>query len=1385
MSVSPHKIPRKRLIGLFLLLFMLSLTGAGLLAQETSNSPTDMPHSPSGISGPAFSKIFTPDTIGPGSTSTLVFTIDNTNGPAVHSLSFSDTMPAGLTLATPANATSNCAPNAIISAPDGGTTLTFSTGIDSGVAENSICTVSVEVTSSTPGVHMNTSGDLTSSAGNSGTASDDLNVVTTLPGFSKSFAPSAISLGERSTLTFTINNELNASRVGNLDFTDNLPTGIVVADPNNTSTDCISASAPNSTITAIPGTDVITLNADGSTILPGFEVLPAGAICTVTVDVVATGNGMLGNVTEDLLADFVSAGKASDILMVTNSQLHIIKSFIDDPIPPGSSTTLEFNIQNYNRNESVTGLAFTDDLTTVVPAMPGLTFSSLLSNDCGGSVSGVGGTTIGLSGGNIAPGASCTISVTLNVPAGTTPGAYVNTTSTVTGNVGGSPVVGNTASDTLFAEPIPILTKEFLEVGTLNPDPVVNPGDDVVLRFTVTNTSNTSGATDVAFIDELTNALPNTGFLPFPVSVTLPPVPDPPCGPGSSLGFVFPDIDRQGLSLTAGSLPGPGDSCSFDVILTIPNDLSLGTYTNTTGEISATVDGDTRVGRPASDDLTVIAAPRLVKSFADPVAPGSSTTLTYTINYPSEAAVPATDISFTDDLAALVPALAGLTANLPSVPDPPCGSGSSLTGSAGDTLLTLADGTLNPGESCTFSVTINVPAAAAPGNYTSMTSNVSATIGGLPATANPASDILNIAGLIFTKEFLDDPVIAGETSNLRFTIANIHPTDDATITFFTDNLQANLTGLAATGPPSVDTCGGSLSGTTFLTYVGGGVLSGETCTIEVEVLVPPGAADGTYQNTTSNLSASQGGAVTIDPATDTITVNSTILETTKEFIDDPVAPGGNVTLEFTIFNSHPTYNATDITFMDILDANLPGLVATGLPANDVCGAGSQLSGTTTITLTGGNLAAGASCTFSVTLQVPMAATASFYGNTTSPLTGTAGGFDIAGNAATDKLLVSELGFIVVDKVTIPPDDPTPFIFNLSNSPVLSRTFPLSATDTPEISPVPPGSGYSIIETVPSGWQQVSTTCDNGDTIDNISVNEGQTVTCTFTNTNVADLGISMIDTPDPVIAGNNLTHTISISNSGPLPATNVSVSITLPISLTYVSGTGSGWSCSESMGTVTCDLASLGIETAPDITLVTAVPLSTSEGFVTTFASVSSDNADTNSGNNSTSEDTFIGEPKFTYLPLVLNNFSSAPDLIVQSITIPSANDVEIVIANIGNTAVTDSFWVDLYINPNPAPTGVNEIWQSVSTEGAVWGVTDVSALVPGGTITLTFSSSSYAPAFSNFNGFSNGMTVYAQADSAHASSIVYGAVLENHEAIGDPYNNISSTTVTLSNEAR
>jgi hypothetical protein len=64
-------------------------------------------------------------------------------------------------------------------------------------------------------------------------------------------------------------------------------------------------------------------------------------------------------------------------------------------------------------------------------------------------------------------------------------------------------------------------------------------------------------------------------------------------------------------------------------------------------------------------------------------------------------------------------------------------------------------------------------------------------------------------------------------------------------------------------------------------------------------------------------------------------------------------------------------------------------------------------------------------------------------------------------------------------------------------------------------------------------------------------------------------------------------------------------------------------------------------------------------------------------------------------------------------------------------------------------------------------------ALVPGGVLTLTLTDGYYQPDYSNVSWpLPAGVPVYVQVDSADALT-TYGAVRENHEIFGGPYNNI------------
>lgn len=950
------------------------------------------------LAQPVFTKVFSPDIIGPGSVSTLTFTIDNTASGTPHAdLAFTDTLPAGLSIADPSNAVSDCTRvEGTLSAPVGGDTISLEDGEIGGFTT---CTVVVDVIGSTVGTHTNISGDLTSDGGNSGTAAADLTVSADRPGFAKAFSPASIPIGSRSTLTFTLDNTLNPSAATHLSFTDKLPLGMEIADPSDASTDCPDSAFHPVTLTAIPGSNTVVFTQQYYT--QQETGLGTGTSCTVSVDVVATGSGLLGNSTEDLYSDLyltISSGKANATLEATSDSISLRKNFIDDPVPPGGNVTLEFTITSYDRESTITDIAFTDDLNSV---LTDLAATGLPLNDpCGaGSTLTDTGGVLALSGGTLAPEASCTFSVTLQIPITAAPNAYPTTTSDVTG--GG--ITGNAALDTLFVHPAPLLAKAFTD------DPVA-AGGDVTLEYSITNTNPDHAATEIAFTDELTT------FLPFPVSVVLPAADF--CGAGSEMSLDLLGQDRQGIVITNANLAA-GGSCTFGVTVAIPADVATGAYTSTTEEITDIVDGTTYTGNRAADNLSVVAGPVLRKSFLDdPVSAGDTVTLEYTLEHGAEAPGSAVDIAFTDDLTS---ALAGLAAiGLPL--NDPCGVGSTLVGTD---LLELSGGSLDPGDTCTFSVTLQIPADAIPNNiqvgYTSTTSDVTSTVSGIEDVTSPgALDDLIIASIYFTAEFTDDPVIPGDTATLRFTLDNVSD-HDATSMTYTYDLNRILSGLSAIAPLPIEPCGvgSSLVATPLLIFTEGNLTANtddadtDECTFEVTVQVPGGSNSGTYTSTSSNLTATlNGNAVIVPPAADVLTVQTEWLALTKAFTEDSVIPGNTAEMTFTLTNLH-SVEATNITFTDDLENVLSGLVAEGPPLNDMCSDGSSLAFddvTGVLTFSGGSLDAEASCEFTVTLSIPADTSPVTLINTTSGVTGEIDGLPVTGSPAIDEMRVESVKF---------------------------------------------------------------------------------------------------------------------------------------------------------------------------------------------------------------------------------------------------------------------------------------------------------------------------------------------------------------------------------------
>lgn len=981
-------------------LYAVVLSSAWLLAMESFAQP------------PSATMSFAPDSIGQRTISTLTIAFANMD-PAIPAsdLAIIDNLPAGLRIATPSNASTDCV-NAILSAPEGGTTITLSNGR---IGANSTCAVVVDVTGDLPGDFINDSGDVTSSAGNGGAASATLSISPDLPIFEMSFDPSSVPLGGTSTIIFAIENTL-PTPLQSLTFRNVLPQGMVIASPANVRTTCGGMFGPP-VITAQPGTSEISFF---------LSILDGDVSCTASVDVTASAAGAVGNTTEPLMFGNVvnqSTGKAGAVLDVTFEQLNLSGFFSGDPVPPGGSLFLDFTISNFNRDFAANDLAFIDELDA---PLSGLVAVGLPMNDVCGVGSTISGTgTISLTGGTLPAEGTCAFTVQVQVPGGAAPGIYTNTSSEVTAEIDGRTVTGSRAIDSFEVSEAPTLDKRFLT----DPAPA---GQPTTLELTITNVS-ASDATDIGFADNLDQFIRGTEVADLP--------PDGFCGPGSMATFGFLGEDRA-LIITGGNLLA-GEACTFQVTLEIPLGTPSNRYLNTTEPITATINDSAVTGERAEAELTFVAAPSLRKSFSDArVAPGDSVTLELELTYGENAPGQATEISFGDDLNAMLPGLVATGLPMNDV----CGSGSQLDGTS---LLTFTGGTLAPQDQCAFSVTLNVPGDTETGQYGNMTSEVSATTVGLSVRSAPATADLEVTSVVLEKEFVEEPVFAGDTVTLRFTITNSDANEGATEMVFTDDLDDTLSGLTALGLPTSNVCGAGsqIQGANVLIFTGGNVPADDSCTFDITVQVPPDAVADSYNNTTSDLSFMLGGSgLVIGGGQDTLTISEP-LSFSKAFDADVAAPGDTVNLEFTIENAHPSLVADQLAFTDDLNAALDGLAALGLPVSDVCGTGSMLAGTDLLRLTGGTLAPGSSCTFSVELQLPGdVATGTSVTNVTSELTGMIDGLPRTAPPARDEIEVNLMALTKRFESSAEQGRSTTLTFTIENLNSASMATGISFTD---------------------------------------------------------------------------------------------------------------------------------------------------------------------------------------------------------------------------------------------------------------------------------------------------------------------------------------------------
>jgi uncharacterized repeat protein (TIGR01451 family) len=259
------------------------------------------------------------------------------------------------------------------------------------------------VTSASIGLRMrNAQG---STGGNDG-AFDNVRLLDVTPRLHKSFSPASLNVNAPSTMTFTIENTDELAAKNGWSFTDNLPSGLVVANPAAASTTCSGGS-----VTAAAG--------GGSIAMTGN--LDAGqASCTVSVNVTSSSAGSFSNCPANVTLVGLNPPACSTVTFRA-ADVAIVKSTAS-PVVPGEEATYSLTVTNHGP-DTATNVVVSDPLPS------GLSFVSA-SPECA-EASGTVTCTVA----SLASGASQTFTVTANVAASADDCANLRNTATVTNDV--------------------------------------------------------------------------------------------------------------------------------------------------------------------------------------------------------------------------------------------------------------------------------------------------------------------------------------------------------------------------------------------------------------------------------------------------------------------------------------------------------------------------------------------------------------------------------------------------------------------------------------------------------------------------------------------------------------------------------------------------------------------------------------------------------------------------------------------------------------------------------------------------------------------------------------------------------------------------------------
>jgi hypothetical protein len=523
---------------------------------------------------PTVAKAFNPVSIAAGGTSTLTLTLGNTNAPPAITLSalFTDALPGNVFVAAAPNVVKTC-PGAVTAVP-GAASISYANSAS--ITALTGCTISVDVTSATPGTYTNVvaAGQLSTSAGvNQLPASASLAVgpgALVPPTMAKGFLPATIFTGDTSALTIALGNPNASALTLSSALDDNLPAGVAVAAIPSVRGTC------TGTVTAAAG---LVTYAAGSAI-------PAGG-CTIILDVTSNVAGSYTNTipASALVTDGGSPTQPAVAGLVVKALTPptVLKSFNPGTINPGGTSKLTITLGNSNAS----ALTLSNPLTDNLPGSVSVAASPNASTTCsGGSVS-TTASSVTLTGGGVQAG-GCTVSV--DVTSNTPGGPYTNT---IPANALQTSAGNNAApaTDRLFVNPFqpPSVAKSFSPA-------VIGAGGISKLSLTISN----GNLTDATLTADLVDTFPGPGL-------AIAPVPNLLLGSGCTPASVVAIAGATTLTYkSGGALPANG-GCSIQVDVTSS---TVRSYVNpiAVGAVQTTV-GSNVVA--ASATLQVLALPTI------------------------------------------------------------------------------------------------------------------------------------------------------------------------------------------------------------------------------------------------------------------------------------------------------------------------------------------------------------------------------------------------------------------------------------------------------------------------------------------------------------------------------------------------------------------------------------------------------------------------------------------------------------------------------------------------------------------------------------------------------------------------------------------------------